>query len=200
MFKKWIYCEYWNVFCTADLNQINEMKKPLVLLFVIAVIMTGCAAVQSIVRSSFPYTATLIVPAASQVNTTLSATSQASSFDQIFTGQGSNTDAIKDVRIASARLDATSPSGQNMGAFKSIRIYVSRGDSASEVLVASRDDIGTAVGNSIMLDIDNSRLLDDYIKSSTVRVRMEYVLRSSLTSDVSLKASLGFSVAPNTAR
>ncbi|HEY1009488.1 MAG TPA: hypothetical protein VGE58_05230, partial [Daejeonella sp.] len=159
------------------------MKKPLVLLFVIAVIMTGCAAVQSIVRSSFPYTATLIVPAASQVNTTLSATSQASSFDQIFTGQGSNTDAIKDVRIASARLDATSPSGQNMGAFKSIRIYVSRGDSASEVLVASRDDIGTAVGNSIMLDIDNSRLLDDYIKSSTVRVRMEYVLRSSLTSD-----------------
>ncbi|WP_276345950.1 hypothetical protein [Daejeonella sp. JGW-45] len=176
------------------------MKKPLVLLFVIAVIMTGCAAVQSIVRSSFPYTATLIVPAASQVNTTLSATSQASSFDQIFTGQGSNTDAIKDVRIASARLDATSPSGQNMGAFKSIRIYVSRGDSASEVLVASRDDIGTAVGNSIMLDIDNSRLLDDYIKSSTVRVRMEYVLRSSLTSDVSLKASLGFSVAPNTAR
>lgn len=176
------------------------MKKPLVLLFVIAVIMTGCAAVQSIVRSSFPYTATLIVPAASQVNTTLSATSQASSFDQIFTGQGSNTDAIKDVRIASARLDATSPSGQNMGAFKSIRIYVSRGDSASEVLVASRDDIGTAVGNSIMLDIDNSRLLDDYIKSSTVRVRMEYVLRSSLTSDVSLKASLGFSVAPNTTR
>ncbi|MGV3684080.1 MAG: hypothetical protein ACO1NS_00545 [Daejeonella sp.] len=176
------------------------MKKPLVLLFVIAVIMTGCAAVQSIVRSSFPYTATLIVPAASQVNAILSATSQASSFDQIFTGQGSNTDAIKDVRIASARLDATSPSGQNMGAFKSIRIYISRGDSASEVLVASRDDIGTSVGNSIMLDIDNSRLLDDYIKSSTVRVRMEYVLRSSLTSDVSLKASLGFSVAPNTAR
>ncbi len=162
--------------------------------------MTGCATVQSIVRSSFPYTATIIVPASSRTNTTLSATSQASSFDQIFTGQGSNTDAIKDVRIASARIDATNPAGQNMGAFKTIRMYISRGDSSSEVMVASRDDIGTSVGNSIMLDIDNSRLLDEYIKGSTVKVRMEYVLRSALTADVSLKTSLGFSVAPNTNR
>lgn len=162
--------------------------------------MTGCATVQSIVRSSFPYTATLAIPASSRTNTTLSATSQASSFDQIFTGQGSNTDAIKDVRIASARIDATSPSGQNMGVFKTIRMYISRGDSSSEVLVASRDDIGTSVGSSIMLDIDNSRLLDEYIKGATVRVRMEYILRNALTADVSLKTSLGFSVAPNTAR
>lgn len=176
------------------------MKKSLLVLFVILGIMTGCATVQSIVRSSFPYTATLLIPGASQVNTTLSSSSQASSFDQIFTGQGSNTEAVKDVRIASARLDATSPSGQNMGAFKTIRMYISRGDSSSEVLVASREDIGTSVGSSIMLDIDNSKLLDNYIKGSTVRVRMEYVLRTALSSDVSLKASLGLSVAPNTAR
>lgn len=176
------------------------MKKSLLSLIVIASIMTGCATVQSIVRSSFPYTATLAVPASSRTNTTLSATSQASSFDQIFTGQGSNTDAIKDVRIASARIDATSPSGQNMGAFKTIKMFISRGDSSSEVMVASRDDIGNSVGSSIMLDIDNSRLLDEYIKGATVRVRMEYILRSTLTADVSLKTSLGFSVAPNTNR
>lgn len=174
--------------------------KTSLLSFIVITIMTGCATVQSIVRSSFPYTATLLVPASSRTNTTLSSTSQASSFDQIFTGQGSNTDAIKDVRISSARIDAISPSGQNMGAFKSIRIYISRGDSSSEIMVASREDIGTSVGSSIMLDIDNSRLLDDYIKGSTVRVRMEYVLRSALTADVSVKSSLGFSVAPNTAR
>lgn len=174
--------------------------KTSLLSFIVITIMTGCATVQSIVRSSFPYTATLLVPASSRTNTTLSSTSQASSFDQIFTGQGSNTDAIKDVRISSARIDAISPSGQNMGAFKSIRMYISRGDSSSEIMVASREDIGTSVGSSIMLDIDNSRLLDDYIKGSTVRVRMEYVLRSALTADVSVKSSLGFSVAPNTAR
>ncbi len=176
------------------------MKRLILVAAVITTIFTGCAAVQSIVRSTFPYTATILVPSSSSVNTSLSSTSQASSFDQIFTGQGSNTAAIKDVRISSARIDATSPSSQNMGAFKTIRMYISRGDSSSEVLVASREDIGASVGNSIMLDIDNSKLLDEYIKGSTVRVRMEYVLRSALTSDVSLKTSLGFSVAPNTNR
>lgn len=174
------------------------MKRSILAFIVAGSILTGCAAVQSIVRSTFPYTATLLVSGSSRTNTTLSATSQASSFDQIFTGQGSNTDAVKDIRISSAKIEATSPSGQNMGVFKSIRIYLSRGDSSSEIMVASRNDIGANVGSSIMLDIDNSRLLDDYIKGSTVRVRMEYVLRDALSVDLSLRASLGFSVAPKT--
>ncbi len=176
------------------------MKRSILMFTVLASILTGCAAVQSIVRSTFPYTATLLVPASSNVNTSLSSTSQASSFDQIFTGQGSNTDAVQNVRVASAKLEATNPSGQNMGVFKSIRMYISRGDSSSEVLVASRDDIGASVGSSIMLDIDNSRVLDDYIKSATVRVRMQYVLRNTLSSDITLRSSLGFNVSPNTTR
>lgn len=183
----------------AEINLII-MKRSILSFIVVACILSGCAAVQSIVRSTFPYTATLSVPASGKVNTALSSTSQASSFDQIFTGQGSNTNAIKDVRISSARLDATTPSTQSMGAFKTIRMYISRGDSSSEILVASREDIGASIGNSIMLDIDNSKLLDDYIKGSTVRVRMEYVLRSTLPADLTLKTSLGFSVAPNTAK
>lgn len=176
------------------------MNKSVIYAVVIALTVSGCAAVQSIVRSTFPYTATLQVASSGKANTTLSTTSQASSFDQIFTGQGSNTTAIKDVRIASARLDATSPSGQSMSAFKSIRLFISRGDSSSEIMVASRDDIGPAIGSSIMLDIDNSKLLDEYIKGSTVRVRMEYVLRAEIATDISLRTSLGFSVAPDTAR
>lgn len=176
------------------------MKNSILIFVIISSILTGCAAIQSIVRSTFPYTAILLVPASSRTNSSLSATSQASSFDQIFTGQGSNTDAVRDIHIASAKIDASNPTSQNLGVFKSIRIYLSRGDSSSEVMVASRNDIGASVGNSIMLDIDNSRLLDDYIQGSTVRIRMEYVLRDALNTDVSVRASLGFTVAPNTTR
>lgn len=176
------------------------MKRSVVSAMIITVLISACATVQSIVRSTFPYIATLTIPSSKEVNKALSVTSPASSFDQILTGQGSNTTAIKDVRISSARLDATSPSGQTMSAFKTIKMYISRGDSASEVLVASRDDIGPSIGNSIMLDIDNSKLLDEYIKGSTVRVRMEYILRTELSADVTIKTILGFSVAPNTAK
>ena len=174
------------------------MKKTIIALIAITSIISGCSTVQSLVRSTFPYTATLIVPASSKTNTTLSATSSASSFDQIFTGQGSNTNSVKEVRIASAKLDASNPANQNLGVFKSIRLYISRGDGSSEIMVAQRSDISATVGNNLVLDIDNSRFLDEYIKGSTVRIRMEYQLRDGLNTDVSVKASLGFSTVPAT--
>ena len=173
------------------------MKRTLIAMIAVASILTACGTMQSIIRSTFPYTATLIVPASAKTNTSLSATSSASSFDQIFTGQGSNTSSIKEVRVASAKVEASNPVSQNLGAFKSIRLYISRGDGSSEVMVAQRSDISSTVGNSLVLDIDNSRFLDEYIKGSTVRVRMEYELRNSLNSDVSVKASIGFSTAPD---
>ncbi|MGB4773874.1 MAG: hypothetical protein WBP45_01765 [Daejeonella sp.] len=172
------------------------MKRYICAFLALATLFTGCSTVQSIVRSTFPYTATLIVPASGTTNTTMSATSSASSFDQIFSGQGSNTSAVKEVRIASARIEASNPPSQSLGVFKSVKIYISRGDSSKEILVASRSDIAATVGNSVVLDIDNTHFLDDYIKGSTVRVRMEYVLRNPLNIDISFKAILGFSTNP----
>jgi hypothetical protein len=104
------------------------------------------------------------------------------------------------VRVASVKIDASSPSGQSLGVFKSVRIYISRGDSSKELLIATRNDIATTVGSSVMLDADTTLLLDDYIKGSTVRIRIEYILRSAISSDINLKASLGLNVAPNTAK
>lgn len=176
------------------------MKKSIIAFVVSASILSGCSAIQSIVRSTFPYTATLSVPSTNRTDVAQSVTAQASSFDQIFTGQGSNTNAITDVRVSSVKLDATYPSGQSFGVFKSVKIYISRGDSSRELLIATRDNIASTVGNSIMLDADTTILLDEYIKESTVRIRMEYVLRNPTTADMTIKASLGFNAAPNTSK
>jgi hypothetical protein len=184
----------------TDSKQNSMMKRSILALIVFGTIFTGCSTVQSIIRSTFPYTAILVVPVTSKINTEQSATSQASSFDQIFTGQASNTKSIRDVRVATVKIDATSPSGQTLGVFKSFKIYISRGDSSKELLIASRNDVATTVGSSIMLDADSTLLVDNFIKGSTVRIRVEYVLRSAIASDINLKASLGLSVAPNTAK
>ncbi|MFZ4102639.1 MAG: hypothetical protein ACOYKR_11880 [Sphingobacterium thalpophilum] len=174
------------------------MKRSIIAFVVSASILSGCSAIQSIVRSTFPYTATLSVPASSSTDVVQSVTAQASSFDQIFTGQGSNTNAITDVRLSSVKLDANYPSGQSFVVFKSIKIYISRGDSSQEQLIATRDNIASTVANSIMLDADTTILLDDYIKESTVRIRMEYVKREASNADITVKVSLGFDAAPNT--
>ncbi|MBC8053097.1 MAG: hypothetical protein H7Y13_08530 [Sphingobacteriaceae bacterium] len=173
------------------------MKK-LILGFIAISIITACATVQSVLRSTLPYTATLIIPAGTSTGSLRSAVSPASSADQIF--GGSSNSQIKEVRITNAKIEASSPSNQNLGVFSTVRLYLSRGDGSGEVMVASRNDISANAGSSIVLDIDNSRFLDDIIKSPTARVRMEYVLRNSLNADVSVRATLGFSSNPATAQ
>lgn len=186
----------WNSICLYHEKNRN-MKKILSGLIILTVFVTSCATLQSIVKSTFPYTSTLIIPATSQTGRTFSATSTASSIDQIFTGSGSNTSQITQVRMASAKIEAVSPSGQNLGVFKSVKVYLLNG--SNEVLVASRNDVSATSGSLLVLDIDNSKFLDDYVKSGTLRVRMDYVLQSGLNVDLSVKASLGFNSSPTTA-
>ena len=174
------------------------MKRIFTTLMVATVLLTSCATLQSIVKSTFPYTSTLVVPASSEKGRTFSATSTASSFDQIFTGSGSNTSQISQVRMSSAKIEAISPSNQNLGFFKSIKVYLLNG--SNEVLVASRNDVSATSGSSLVLDINNSKFLDDYVKSGSVRIRMDYVLQSNLNVDLSVKASLGFNTSPATTK
>ena len=172
------------------------MKKIIGTLGILTFILVSCSTLQSIVKSTFPYTSTLIIPASGQTGKTFSATSSASSIDQIFTGSGSNTSQISQVRMSSAKIEAISPSTQNLGVFKSIRIYLLNGN--NQTLVASRNDVSTTTGNSLVLDIDNSKFLDEYVKSGDVRVRMDYVLQNGLSVDLSVRASLGFNTSPAT--
>lgn len=172
------------------------MKKQVLAFTFIILFISSCATLQSIVKSTFPYTATIIVPANQSTGNNYSATSSASSFDQIFTGTNSNTDQISQVRINSAKIEAVNPSSQKLGVFKSIKVYLLNG--SKEVMVASRNDIAPTVGNSLVLDIDNSQFLDSYLKSGTVRVRVDYVLQNTLSVDLSMKASLGFNASPTT--
>lgn len=182
---------FWNRIC-----DINSMKKLLSLFLTISVILCGCATVQSIIKSTFPYTASLIIPATAKAGTTLSAISAASSFDEIF-GNQKGTEYIKEVRIASAKLNASNPSDKSLGMFKSVKLYISNGNSG-EIMIASRTDVQENIGSSLVLDIDNSKFVDNYIRGSNLKVRIEYVLRNNNNSDVSIRAALSFSAAPNT--
>jgi hypothetical protein len=53
------------------------------------------------------------------------------------------------------------------------------------------------IGSNLVLDIDNSKFLDNYIKGNSLKVRIEYVLRNTSITDVSVRAALSFTSAPN---
>ena len=170
------------------------MKNTILYAFVIVIAIAGCGTIQSVVKSTFPYTSTLTIPASTKLNTNAVAVSTASSFDQIFTGQGSNTNQISQVRVASVKLESTNPSNQSLGILKAAKVYLINNN--NETLIATRTDIASTVGRAIMLDIDNTKFLDEYLKNGNVKVRLEYTLQSSLSTDLSVKASIGFNVLP----
>lgn len=151
---------------------------------------------QSIIKSSFPYTATLTIPTSSKAGGEYSAISMANSFDQNFSKKGNNGDRISQVRVISAKLMTAEPTDYNIGDIATVKIYLSKDDGNDEILVASRNDIGANSGNEIVLDIDNTQLLDNLVRQPGIRVRMAYKLRKTDSSDVSVHVVLGLAAYP----
>jgi hypothetical protein len=173
---------------------MRSTKKCFLALFTLFILISGCAMYQSIVKSSFPYTATLVVPATSKPGGENSAISMATSFDQNFSKNSG--DRITLVRIVSAKLMSTEPTDYNIGNLSSVRIYLSKEDGQDEILVASRNDIGASVGNNVVLDIDNSHMLDELVRQPQIRVRMAYKVRKSINVDASVHVVLGLAAYP----
>ncbi|WP_183568011.1 hypothetical protein [Mucilaginibacter sp. SP1R1] len=172
------------------------MKKPVFVLLASILFFGSCAMMQSIVKSTFPYTANMVIPASATVGEAHTALSTATSFDQDFTKDGNNAGKISEVRVISAKLLSKDPSNYNIGNIVSLRVYMGKADGSDEVLVAVRKDITPTVGNDIVLDIDNSHFLDDLVRQPNVRIRMVYLLRKSNNVDVSLKVSLSLGAYP----
>ncbi|MEO6851602.1 MAG: hypothetical protein ABI203_05710 [Mucilaginibacter sp.] len=172
-------------------------KRIILILSIIVIIATGCAMYQSFIKSSFPYTTTLVVPAFAKPGIEYSAISVATSFDQNFTKNGDNGDKIARVRVTSAKLMSVSPTDYDIGNLASVKVYLSKEGSNDEIMVASRSDIGENAGNNIVLDIDNSQLLDELMREPGIRVRMAYKVRKPFDRDVSLHIVVGMNAYPS---
>jgi len=169
----------------------------IIYLLLVSMALTACGTMQSIVKSSFPYTTTLVIPNTSEVGKEYSAINTATSFDQNFSRDGNNANNVNAVRMVSAKLQATSPSDYNIGSIASVKIYMAKADGSGEAMVASRTDIGANVGNSIVLDIDNTHFLDELVRQPSIRVRMAYKLRNKAATDISFHIVLSVTAYPN---
>lgn len=155
-------------------------------------LLVSCGTVQSIVQNTFPYTANVLVSTGVDANKEVSSTSTANNVQTWF--GGNNNALIKDVRISDAKISVVSPSGGNLSALKSVKVYISSNGS-NEKLVASRSDISTT-STSVNLDLNSSGYLDEIVKSSGLTVRTVYELKNQTSSDMNLKVALNFSSIP----
>jgi hypothetical protein len=171
-------------------------RKTWVILSAFVLVLCGCAMLQSVIKSTFPYTTTLEIPRSSPVGTVLSTTGLANSFDQDFTKDGNNADKVSEVRMESARVESRDPHDFNIGNLSMLKVYMSKADSTEEVLVASRTDITPELGNVMILDIDNTHLLQKYVHEAKVRIWMVYKLRNHIDVNAHLHIVLGLAAMP----
>lgn len=159
------------------------MKNMMLTAIVASAALVSCGTVQSLVQNTFPYTTNVLVstgvPADKEVSSTATATNVQTWFG------GNNNAQIKDVRISDAKISVVSPSGGNLSALKSIKVYISS-SGTKERLVASRSGVSTD-GSSLNLDLNDSGFLDEVVKSSGVTVRTVYELKNQTSSDMNLK-------------
>lgn len=167
--------------------------KNIVLTAVIAsAALVSCGTVQSLVQNTFPYTANVMISTGVPANQEVSSTATATNVQTWF--GGNNNAQIKDVRISDAKVSVVSPSGGNLSALKSIKVYISS-TGTGEKLVASRTDISTT-SSSVNLDLNDTGYLDSIVKSSGLTVRTVYELRNQATSDMNLRVALNFNSVP----
>jgi hypothetical protein len=171
-------------------------RSVLFILLALPLFMGSCGMMQSIVKSTFPYTATLVIPATAETGKSYAAVSLANSFDQNFSPGGNNGNNVSEVSIISARLESTEPADFNLGNIKSVKIYMATVDGKDEILVAQRNPIASDTGNIMALDVDNAIFLDKLVRQSAIKVKMVYELRKKTDADVSLHLILSINAYP----
>ncbi|WP_312392333.1 hypothetical protein [Chryseobacterium sp.] len=168
------------------------MKNIFLTAMVASVALVSCGTVQSLVQNTFPYTANVLVSTGVPADKEVSSTSTASNVQTWF--GGNNNAQIKDVRISDAKISVVSPSGGNLSALKSIKVFISS-SGTGERLVASRSNISSN-SSSLNLDLNDTGFLDSVVKSSGLTVRTVYELKNQTSSDMNLKIALNFSSVP----
>lgn len=168
------------------------MKK-ILLAWAIALCFTACGTMHSLVKTSFPYTATLTIPAGTQVGENHSVAALATSFDKNFFKKANNINAIK---ITTAELRSSTPADFDLGNLKSVKVYLCNGDESEAILVASKENITVESGNVLTLNADNSNFLDKYIREPDMKVKMIYQLNKKTATETNIMAVLNISAAP----
>lgn len=176
---------------------VPMINKKLSVIILSVLLISACATTQSIIKSTFPYTTDLTVVASAQPGKEYDALSMATSFDQNFTKDGNNAYMINTVQLTSAKLRSINPLSFNIGNISEVKVYMAKPDGSDEIMVASRTDITPEVGNSLVLDIDNSHHLDTLVREKHIRIRMTYKLRNNIGTDAGMRLTLGLSAHPD---
>ena len=173
------------------------MRKLLFIVLIGSLAFFGCKKVKDLLRFDLSYATAFTIPGNQSIINTLlppifSPTVSANS-EQTFKNEGTSANLVKEIKMKKVMLTITSPSGQTFQFLKSITVYIAKGDGSSPKRIAYKTEVPSNVGNTLTLDVDQSVLLDEYIKADQFKLKTEYTIKGT-NPDVDVNADLVFNV------
>lgn len=174
------------------------MKKPnftLLAFFTISVIISSCKLIDKLTKFDVDYSTSYTIPASPipGILGDIFTPDITTNSSQVFTNNNTKSDLLEEVLLKKLKLTITSPSGKKFDFLKSADVFVSA-DGLPELKVASISEIDDAtVGNSIELT-PTTQDLKEYIKKSTIRIRVMNTTDKIVTEDININIDATFAV------
>ncbi|MER2997262.1 hypothetical protein [Pontibacter populi] len=111
--------------------------------------------------------------------------------EETFKNNNTRAELVKDVTLNKLTLSIPEEEGADFDFLKKIEIYIAA-DGLDEVKVAYLEDVPMNV-KTLNMNLTNAKL-DEYLKKDSYTVRTRAELRSSVVSDVNVKAAMRFKV------
>lgn len=173
------------------------MKKILSILLVVSLGLWGCKKIKDLLRFDIDYSTTFTIPGNQTILSGLLppifSPEVSANSEQTFKNEGTSANLVKEIKIKKVVLTITSPNGQTFQFLKSVTVYISKADGSGAKKIAYKTPVPSNAGNTLELDVDNSILIDEYIKADKFKIKTECEIRgTNPTTDV--RADLVFNV------
>lgn len=173
------------------------MKKILSILLIASIGLWCCKKIKDLLRFDIDYSTSFTIPGNQTILSGLLppifSPEVSANSEQTFKNEGTSANLVKEIKIKKVVLTITSPNGQTFQFLKSVTVYIAKGDGSAVKKIAFKNPVPNNVGNSLELDVDNSVLLDEYIKADKFKIKTEYEIKgTNPTTDV--RADLVFNV------
>lgn len=170
------------------------MKKPGIIgILGLLLIISGCKEIDDLLTFTINHQVTFQVENSSPINLPIEIITPevATNSTQSFQNNNTSANLVKDIKLQEIKLTVENPAGKTFSFLKSIKLFISTGQT-SEIELASLDDIPPSA--TVITLIPTNAKLDAFIKASSYQLRTSLVMRETLTQTLDIKTDLKFKV------
>jgi hypothetical protein len=167
---------------------INTKIKTFLFLICITLFSESCKKIDELTKFDIDYTTSVTIPSNGIIALPLDILTPdiESNSEAEFAVNDTRKDKIEQINLKEMKLKITSPSSQRFDFLDSISVSIIA-DGLFETQIAYKYDIPDNIGNELVMDVNNSQDLKEYIKKDKFKLKVRTITDKLLTQNVNVE-------------